>query len=108
MTCQRVSFQCYHCNHTTMIPVPTEFIDWRPISEKYRSIAQRIMDDMGRAIADIELIHGVENPVTQYYRNKWAMLLLDIQKEMGNRPRGTSAHARDGGEDQKEGWKHNA
>ena len=106
MAAQRVDFPCYHCGHVTTIAVPQTYCDWESVAKDYQRHLQRIMDDMGEAMNDIELIHGTDNPVTQYYRNKWAMLMLDVQKHFGTAPRGTSAHARTDGEDEKEGWKY--
>lgn len=106
MTAQRVQFSCYHCGQTTLIPVPQTYCDWECVAKDYQRHLQRVVTEMGQAIKEIELIHGMENPVTQFYRNKWAMLMLEIQAHYGTAPKGTSAHQRDDGEDQKEGWKH--
>lgn len=106
MTAQRVQFECFHCQRTTMIPVPVEFANWESVASDYCHFLQRIYTEMGQAVTDIELIHGADNPVTQFYRNKWAMIALDMKKHFGMPQKGTSAHARDDGEDLNEGWKH--
>lgn len=103
---QRAQFECCHCHRTTYIPVPVEYCDWEKVANEYRKYLQETFDRMGQAMQEIELIHGMENPVTQFYRNKWAMLSLEIQTKFGTAPRGTSANQRDNGEDHGEGWKH--
>lgn len=106
MSYQRMRFECAHCHRTTQIAVPTEFHDWESVAKQYQERLQECHDTMTQAIADIEMIHGTENPVSQFYRNQWAMLWLSVQEKFGQRPKGTSAHERTGGEDENEGWKY--
>lgn len=104
-TSQRVDMDCFHCGKRTCIAVPRTYTNWEGIAKDYKTMLQRFMDQMNQAMAEIELIHGTENAVTQFYRNKWAMLALEIQQHFGQAPRGTSALQRDNGEDHGEGWK---
>lgn len=102
---QQVKFGCFHCGRETCVAVPRTYVDWEHIASDYKKMLQRFMDRMNQTMAEIELIHGTENAVTQFYRNQWAMLALEVQAHFGNAVRGTSALQRDGGEDHNEGWK---
>lgn len=86
---ERVS--CFNCGQVTCIPVRTEYIDWQNIAEQYRKQLNRVLDDHATIMAEMELIYGVDNPAAVHYRNKWAMLALEIKAHFGAPTRGTSA-----------------
>jgi|JI10StandDraft_1071094.scaffolds.fasta_scaffold775354_1 hypothetical protein len=90
LVAQRVNVPCAHCGATTVIAVPTSYIDYEEVANEYRKMAMRMESQMSQAVRDIELIHGNDNPVVKYYANQWAMLVLEIEQTFGKRHSGTS------------------
>ena len=82
---------CYHCGRQTAFPVRTEYVDWQNVAEIYRRQLLKLRDAHIGIMADMELIHGVDNPAAVYYRNRIAALLLEIRAAFDGNPRGTSA-----------------
>lgn len=82
---------CFNCGQVTCVPVRTEYIDWQSVAETYRKQLVRLMDDHSATMAEMELIYGVDNPAAVHYRNKWAMLALEIRRHLGAPTKGTSA-----------------
>lgn len=81
MQVERVS--CFHCGQVTAIPVRTEYIDWQSVAETYRKQLNRVLNDHSTIMAEMELIYWCDNPAAVHYRNKWAMLALEIRAHFG-------------------------
>jgi hypothetical protein len=86
---ERVS--CFHCGQVAYIPVRTEYIDWENVAEMYRTQINKMISDQSEIMAEMELLYGADNPAAVHYRNKWAMLILEINRHFGKPVRGTSA-----------------
>ncbi len=89
---QREKIECPHCYRPVLIAVRTEYIDWQATAEEYRVRLSALINSHNSMMDEMELIHGVDNPAAVYYRNKWAMFILECQKHFGMDSRGTSAH----------------
>lgn len=92
MALQMERVSCFNCGQITCIPVRTEYIDWQNVAEMYRKQLNRVLDDHATIMAEMDLIYGVDNPAAVHYRNKWAMLALEVRKHFGEPTRGTSAN----------------
>lgn len=98
MTMQTERVQCFNCGQVTCIPVRTAYIDWEKIAEEYRQQFLKLYHGYNEIMADMELIHGADNPAAVYHRNKIAALLLEIRQHFGQNPKGTSARMFDAGD----------
>jgi hypothetical protein len=92
LSIQTERVHCFNCGQVTCIPVRLEYVDWQSVAEEYRKQLSRLMDEHLAIMAEMELIYGVDNPAAVHYRNKWAMLVLEIRQHFGGSTNGTSAH----------------
>ncbi len=92
LSVQRERVECHRCGAITNVAVRAEFIDWRKVSEDYRTQLTKLITDHNAMMDEMDLIYGYDNPAAVYYRNKWAMFMLGVRKHFGMDTRGTSAH----------------
>ncbi len=88
---QRAHVECHFCHRTTVIPVPPTYVDWEKVAMDYKRYCENMTTRIMLIEQACDLRFGA-TPVRDYLANEFKMMRLELLKQMGQLPPGSSSN----------------